>query len=60
MRLALFLASLLALAGCGPVDEPPGEHRVCCPDGETVPEGCPDDSCDEDGGWWPDLVGEPT
>lgn len=54
MRRLLALAAFALLTNCGPA-EPPGEHRFCCPDGKTVTEGCPTDSCGDDFDWWPDL-----
>lgn len=60
----LLAAASLALSlvvGCDPLAPPPGEWRMCCPDGKTVPKDCPADSCEEGEGWdwWPDLS-EPT
>lgn len=33
------------LPACDITDEPPGEYRVCCDDGEPAGGGCPADSC---------------
>lgn len=49
-RLSRFLPIILLLSilpACADPDEPPGEYRVCCPDGENVAGGCPEDSCPE-------------
>ena len=45
--LVMVAAGAFAFLGCGDDDEPPGEHRWCCEDGEPAGGGCPEDACPE-------------